>query len=77
MEFNNDDIVLAYTGSEISANILKEYLATSDIHSIVKNIKNSSLTSGFGTVTQCEVYIFEKDEEKAQPLLEEFIDNNR
>ena len=77
MELNNEEIVLAYTGSEISANILIEYLAASDIHSIVKNVKNSSLTAGYDTATRCEVYIFEKDEEKAQPLIDEFYDNNR
>ncbi len=37
MNFGNDHLVLAYTGSEISANILKEYLAESDIHATIKN----------------------------------------
>ncbi|PJA09321.1 MAG: hypothetical protein COX70_01970 [Flavobacteriales bacterium CG_4_10_14_0_2_um_filter_32_8] len=72
MEFYNDKLVLAYTGSEISATILKEYLAESDIHSTIKNEKNSSLSAGFGTASKCEVYIFEHDVEKAKPLLEEF-----
>lgn len=72
MEFNNDNLVLAYTCSEVSATILKEHLAESDIHSAIKNEKNSSLSAGFGTASRCEVYIFEHDVEKATPLLEEF-----
>lgn len=77
MKFINDDMNLALTGSEISANILKEYLADSDIHSLVKNEKNSSLTAGFGTASRCEVYIFEKDLERAHPLIEEFKKTNK
>ena len=72
MDVYNEKLILAYSGSEISANILKEYLVESDIHAILKNEKNSSLSAGFGTATKCEVYIFEHDMEKAIPLLEEF-----
>jgi len=77
MEFNNDEMVVAFTGSEISANILKEYLAEADIHALVKSEKNSSLTAGFGSVLGCEVFIFEHDVEKAKPLLEEFHKTNK
>ncbi len=77
MDNLEDNMVLAFTGSEISANILKEYLADSAIASFVKNEKNSSLTAGFGTVLRCEVYIFEHDVEKSKPLLEEFHKTNK
>jgi putative signal transducing protein len=72
MDFDNDNLVLAYTGSEISSNILKEYLEESDIKSIIRNKKNTSLSAGFGTASRCEVYLFDHDMERAKPLLEEF-----
>jgi hypothetical protein len=73
MEFDNDDLVLAYSGSEISVNILKEYLAESNIRSVIRNKKKTALSAGFGTASRCEVYLFDHDMEKAKPLLEEFL----
>ena len=72
MEFDNDNLTLAYTGSEISTNILKEYLEESNIRSIIRNKKKTALSAGFGTASRCEIYLFDHDMEKAKPLIEEF-----
>ncbi|MEQ9230069.1 MAG: DUF2007 domain-containing protein, partial [Cyclobacteriaceae bacterium] len=67
---------LVFTGTEITASILKGLLETADIGSFLKNENESARTSGFGSTGKVEVFIMQKDAEKAQPIIKEFSERN-
>jgi hypothetical protein len=76
MDLENDHIILAFTGTEITANILKGILETAEISSIIKNENEAARVSGFGLSGRCEVFILESDIEKARPIIKEFSELN-
>ena len=76
MNTENKQLILAYSGTEITANILKGILEDAEIRSILKNENEAARLSGFGSTGTCEVFILENDIERVRPLLEEFAKRN-
>jgi hypothetical protein len=72
MNEDHEDLVSVYLGTDITANILKEYLIKMDIPAVVKSERNTSIDK----TGDCEVYIMEHDLDKATPLITEFKSNN-
>lgn len=72
MNEDHDDLVSVYLGTDITANVLKEYLSEIDIPSVLKSEDNTSIDR----TGDCEVFIMEHDMEKAASLIEEFKKNN-
>ena len=72
----NEELILVYTGTEITAGILKGILDTAEISSMLKNETESARVSGFGSSGKCEVFIMQKDFEKAGAIIKEFSDRN-
>jgi hypothetical protein len=63
-----------FTGSLIEIQRLQLDLDDSEIPSLVKNNFQSGLRAGFygGSPSQVELFIYEKDKEKAIPILKKF-----
>lgn len=72
MNEDHDDLVAVYLGTNITAAILKEYLAEVDIPAVLKSERNSSIDK----TGDCEVYILEDYLARATPLIEEFKRKN-
>ena len=72
MNEDHEDLVSVYLGTDITANILKEYLIKMDIPAVVKSERNTSIDK----TGDCEIYIMEHDLEKATPIIEEFKREN-
>lgn len=72
----NDELILAFVGSETTAGILKGVLEFEQIGSIVKNESEAARLSGFGSTGRCEVFISETNVDKAKPIIEEFSKRN-
>lgn len=72
---DNEDLKLLFTGSEIDAGVLKDFLEDNDVGCILRNDMNSAKAAGFGVSfgSEAKVLVMEKDHEKAQELLEEFL----
>ncbi len=69
---SEDNLVSVYIGTDITANLLKEYLSEMNVLAVL----NSEHDSSIDKTGDCEVFIFEHDAEKALPLVEEFKKNN-
>jgi len=70
------DLKFLYSGTEINADVLKRMLEKNEIPALIRNDMNSGLAAGFGGSLSgfaAKVYVEEKDFEKAQKILEEFI----
>ncbi len=76
MENESNKLTRAYSGTEITASILKDTLEQAGIGAVLKNETESGRVAGFGTPGGCDVYVMEKDVEKATPIVEEFIKRN-
>ena len=76
MSTEKDNLTLAFTGSEITAGILKEILENAKIAAFIKNENEAARVSGFGSFGKCEVFILESDIEKAQPIIKDFSNRN-
>ena len=64
-----------YTGSSILVNRLQNLLKEVEINSIIKDHVNSGKMVGFGPLGQSiELFILNSDLEKANPILEKFIE---
>lgn len=62
-----------YTGTSIFVNRLKNLLADSDIHSIIKDHVNSGQLAGFGALgNSIELFILNTDLEKGREIIENF-----
>lgn len=75
---NHDDLVLLYTGTEINAKVLKDILEDNKIGAMIKNDMKSGLSAGFGggyMETAANLYVAEKNLEKAQKLLNQFLES--
>lgn len=75
---DNSNLIKVYTGTEVSANILKGKLQEIGITGMIKNDFQSGVIAGFGggTSSSIEFYILETDLEKAEQVLIEFSKNN-
>ena len=73
----NEDLKVLFTGSEIDANVLKEFLEDNDVSCIVRNDMNSAKAAGFGVSfgSEVKVLVMEKYLDKAKELLKEFLNS--
>ena len=78
MDANKNDWILAYTGTELLTKFLHLDLQEENVRSILKNQSESARLAGFGVNTSsgCELYIDEKDIEKARPIIDAFLKRN-
>lgn len=76
MNLEYDHLILVYTGTEITAGILKGILESMEIRALLRNESESARVAGFGSTGNCEVFIFESDVEKAGPIIDDFISRN-
>ena len=76
MKDSNHKLTRAYSGTEITASILRDMLKNENIEAIIKNESESGRIAGFGTQGGSDVYIMEKDVEKARPIIEDFTNRN-
>ncbi len=66
-------MIKIFSGSEILANALKEQLSTVDIVPVVKNNIQSARLGGFGnTDLAVELFIDDREKERAEPVIESF-----
>jgi hypothetical protein len=74
---NGDDLIRVYTGTEISVIHLKEELEESGIAVLTQNDFQSGIGAGFvgGVPTAIDLYIKKADMEKAEPIINDFIQN--
>lgn len=77
MEENNE-LVRVYTGTELTAKLLKEELEKQGIPGMVRNDFKSGVMAGFsgGMPSDTDLYIQESDLEKARPIINRFNEIN-
>lgn len=73
------NLVIVYTGTEITVNLLKEELEKSGIAAYVRNDFNSGLIAGFsgGSPSAVDLCVEEKDVPEAEPVVQQFIELNQ
>lgn len=73
------NLVIIYSGTELTANLLKVELENSGIASYIRNDFNSGLIAGFsgGTPSVVDLCVEEKDVAEAEPIVNEFIEINK
>ena len=78
MSSTKNQLVLIYTGTELSTKFLKLDLQEANIDSILKNESESARLAGFGmdTFNGCQLYIYQKDIEKSRPIVDAFLKRN-
>jgi len=73
--------ILVFTGSELLTSFLKDKLAEAGIGFYVNNENDSARLAGFGVpagfMNGCQLFIHEKDEIKAEPIVNEFMKLNK
>lgn len=68
------NLIRVFTGTEITATLLKAELEQSGIAGIIRNDFNSGIAAGFsGGYSSIDLYIQEADLKKAEPIINEFI----
>lgn len=74
----NNDLIRVYTGTELTANLLKDELNSFGISGMIRNGFNSGISAGFsgGLPSSVDFYIQESDLEKAESIIREFIEIN-
>lgn len=75
---NGNDLIRVFTGTEVLVYLLKERLEEVEISSLIKNDFQSGLTVGFisGVPSAVDLYIQESDMKEAEPIINEFIQDN-
>jgi len=75
---NGNDLIRVFTGTEVLVYLLKERLEEVEISALIKNDFQSGITVGFvsGVPSAIDLYIQESDLKKAEPIINEFIQNN-
>jgi hypothetical protein len=68
------DLVKIYSDTEITVTHLKNRLADNGIESMIKNDFESGVSAGFvaGAPNSVELYVMNKDLERAQAIIEQF-----
>ena len=71
-------IIRVYSGSEITALLLKEELEQAGVMSMIKNDFQSGVIAGFagGVPSDVDLYIEESDLAKAEPIVSNFLTIN-
>ncbi|MDM9630674.1 putative signal transducing protein [Robiginitalea aurantiaca] len=74
---NKDGFVHVYSGSEVRVILLKGLLKDNGIEAIVQNDYQSGISAGFagGTVNTIRLKVHSSDLEKAQPVVDDFVEN--
>ena len=75
---NKDNLIRVFTGSEVSAILLKGELESIGISVFIQNDFQSGLAGGFagGVPSAIDLYIQESDLKEAESIVNEFIRNN-
>jgi len=75
---NGNDLIRVFTGTEVLVYLLKERLEEVEISALIKDDFQSGLTVGFvsGVPSAIDLYIQESDLKDAEPIINEFIQNN-
>ena len=75
---NGNNLIRVFTGTEVLVYLLKERLEEVEISALIKNDFQSGLTVGFvsGVPSAVDLYIQESDLKEAEPIINEFIQNN-
>lgn len=73
------NLVIVYTGTEITVNLLKEELERTGIAAYIRNDFNSGLMAGFagGSPSAVDLCVEEKDVPGAEPIVQQFIELNQ
>jgi hypothetical protein len=73
------NLIKVFTGDEIPVNLLKEFLEEIGIGSMVSDEFQSGISSGFvgGVPSSIDLYIQESDFREAEPVINDFIQNNK
>ena len=68
-------LFLLFSGSEVEVLLLKEELAQNNIASMTRDDFQMGVKAGFfgGTPSTIDVYIYEEDKEKANQVLQGFL----
>jgi len=76
---NGNDLIRVFTGTEVLVYLLKERLEEVEISALIKNDFQSGLTVGFisGVPSAVDLYIQESDLKEAEPIINEFIQDNQ
>ena len=76
---NKDGYVRVYSGSEVRVILLKGLLEDQGIGAIVQNEYQSGISAGFagGTVNTIRLKVHTSDLEKAQPIVDDFVQNQQ
>ena len=69
-----NNLIKAYTGTEVLVHILKDKLESNGISSTIQNDSGDSFLSG--TPTAIDLYIQQLDLKKAKPIIRDFIKKN-
>jgi hypothetical protein len=76
---NGNDLIRVFTGTEVLVYLLKERLEEVDISALIKDDFQSGITVGFvsGVPSAIDLYIQESDFKIAEPIINEFIQDNQ
>ena len=68
-------LVKAYTGTELTAMLLKTELENAGIASVIRNDFQSGIIAGFsgGVPSAIDLYIQESDRDEATDIIEQFV----
>jgi hypothetical protein len=74
----NDNIIRIYTGTELTANLLKDELEKIGIIGIIQNDFESGTSAGIaGDPSAIDLFIQESDLKKAKPVIVDFLKINK
>lgn len=73
-----NNLIRVFTGTEVLVILLKERLEEVGISALIKNDFQSGISVGFvgGVPSAIDLYIQESDLKEAEPIIDEFIQNN-
>jgi len=73
--------ILVFTGSQLLTSFLKDKLEEAQIGYYINNENDSARLAGFGVpagfMNGCQLFIHEKDQLKAEPIINEFLKTNK
>jgi len=75
---NGDNLIRVFTGTEVLVYLLKERLEEIGVSALIRNDFQSGITVGFvgGVPSAIDLYVQESDIQEAEPIINEFIQNN-
>jgi hypothetical protein len=74
----NSNLICVYSGTELTVNLLQDELGKFGIPSMIQNDFNSGVSAGFsgGIPSSIDLFIQERDLEKADSIISEFRKTN-